>query len=98
LRYTQLLAPNVLLTLGGHNDPIMPGANMITSRKNESPRPGYLSYLLRIWRVEVRQRALWRASLECPHTGEKLGFADLEALHRYLQRETQQEGGDAAQS
>lgn len=46
----------------------------------------------------MREQTLWRASLECPHTGEQLGFADLEALYRYLRAETQQEGGGATQA
>ena len=57
-------------------------------------RRDYLSYLLRVWRVEVRERTVWRASLECADTGERVGFADLEALCRYLQVETLQAGGD----
>ena len=71
---------------------------MVRNRRDASPPSDYLSYLLRVWRVEMREQTLWRASLECPHTGEQLGFADLEALCRYLRVETQQEGGDAAQS
>jgi hypothetical protein len=76
----------------------MLGATMVKNRRDESPRSDYLSYLLRVWRVEVREQTLWRASLECPHTGEQLGFADLEALYRYLRAETQQEGGGATQA
>lgn len=68
---------------------------MTRTQKDESARRDYLSYLLRVWRVEVRERTIWRASLESPHTGERLGFADLEALCRYLRAETQQEGGGA---
>ncbi len=71
---------------------------MVRNRRDESQPSNYLSYLLRVWRVEVRDQTVWRASLECPHTGEQLGFADLEALCRYLKVQTQQEGGDAAQS
>jgi hypothetical protein len=55
---------------------------------------GYRSYLLRLWRVKVKQRAIWRASLECPNSGERKGFADLETLCRYLRDVTDQEGGD----
>jgi hypothetical protein len=68
---------------------------MTRIQKDESARRDYLSYLLRVWRVEVKERTIWRASLECPHTGEQLGFADLEALCRHLRAETQQEGGGA---
>ena len=45
---------------------------------------GYISYLLRLWRVKIEGEAIWRASLECPHTGEQQCFADLEALVRSL--------------
>jgi hypothetical protein len=68
---------------------------MTRNQKDESARRDYLSYLLRVWRVEVKERTIWRASLECPHTGERLGFAGLEALCRHLRAETQQEGGGA---
>jgi hypothetical protein len=65
-------------------------------RQDLKEQRDYISYLLRLWQVKTEGRAVWRASLECPHTGELQGFADLEALCRYLRGETQQEGGDAA--
>ena len=71
---------------------------MAKNQKDQSERRDYLSYLLRVWRVKVSERTTWRASLECPDTGERLGFADLEALCRYLRVETQQEGGDDPQT
>lgn len=49
----------------------------------------YLSYLLRLWRVTIAGRATWRASLECPHSGERLGFADLDSLWAFLQAQMQ---------
>ena len=39
-------------------------------------RRGYLSYLLRLWQADADGELVWRASLESPHTGERLGFAD----------------------
>ena len=48
-------------------------------------QPEYLSYLLRLWRVTIAGQVAWRASLECPHTGDKLGFADLHSLWDFLQ-------------
>ena len=45
----------------------------------------YLSYLLRLWKVKAAGETLWRASLENPITGERLGFPDLEALFTYLE-------------
>lgn len=71
---------------------------MARNHKDESEQRDYLSYLLRMWRVDVKERTIWRASLECPHTGEQLGFADLEALCRYLRVETQEGGGDDTRS
>lgn len=57
--------------------------------------PDYLSYLLRLWRVENHgeapgaDKAIWRASLESAHTGEKRIFASLDDLFEFLQKQTQ---------
>ncbi len=54
-------------------------------------RPDYLAYLLRLWRVNDNgesQQAVWRASVENPHTGERRGFASLDALLSFLRTET----------
>ena len=67
---------------------------MARKHRDRSEQRGYLSYLLRLWRVGVKERTIWWASLECPRTGDQLGFADVEALCRYLRVATQQEGGD----
>lgn len=48
----------------------------------------YLSYLLRLWRVNGEEKAVWRASLESPHTGERNGFASLDALVDFLRGQT----------
>jgi hypothetical protein len=48
----------------------------------------YLSYLLRLWRVSDEEKAVWRASLESPHTGERRGFANLAELSTFLEKET----------
>jgi hypothetical protein len=45
----------------------------------------YLSYLLRLWQEWDRLPAVWRASLEDPHTGERLGFADVAQLFAFLE-------------
>jgi hypothetical protein len=50
-------------------------------------QPVYLSYLLRLWRVTVAGQVVWRGSLECPHTGERLGFADPDSLWDFVQSE-----------
>jgi len=52
-------------------------------------RPGYLAYMLRMWQVEAEDGPVWRASLESPHTGERQGFADLEALFAFLTEKTE---------
>jgi hypothetical protein len=48
-------------------------------------KPLYLSYLLRLWTVKAASGTQWRASLENPMTGDRLGFSDLEALFTYLE-------------
>lgn len=51
-------------------------------------QPGdYVSYLLRLWRTSKENP--WRASLEDPRTGERLGFGSLEALFVFLREETE---------
>lgn len=42
------------------------------------------SYILRLWLVDQSQAADWRASLEVPETGKRIGFASLEQLFAYL--------------
>ena len=56
--------------------------------KGTPERRDYLSYLLRLWRVG-KQKAVWRASLESPHTGERIGFASLGDLFDHLTALTQ---------
>lgn len=60
-------------------------------------QPDYLSYLLRLWRVDgddaaqpTANQAVWRASLENPHTGERKGFASLEALFDFLREQAEE--------
>ena len=45
----------------------------------------YFSYLLRMWRTG--EHSVWRASLEDPQTGERVGFGSLEALWAFLRRQ-----------
>ena len=54
----------------------------------------YLSYLLRLWQVSGGDlpngdQHMWRASLEKPQDGDRLGFASLDALFAFLADETQ---------
>jgi hypothetical protein len=44
----------------------------------------HYSYLLRIWRIGASKTSDWRASLELPVTGKRIGFANLEQLFAYL--------------
>jgi hypothetical protein len=68
---------------------------MIHDTPNDTPeRRDYLSYLLRLWRVG-KEEAVWRASLESPHTGERIGFASLDALFAFLREQTDDEASAA---
>jgi hypothetical protein len=49
---------------------------------------GYKSYLLRLWESNENGKRLWRASLEKPGTGERQGFASLQALFAFLEEQT----------
>ena len=56
-----------------------------------SKRPlAYQSYLLRLWPVRDKGEAIWRASLESPHSGERYNFANLAELFAFLQRQAGQ--------
>jgi hypothetical protein len=48
----------------------------------------YLAYMLRLWQIGDEGKPTWRASLESPHTGERLGFASLDALVKFLEEQT----------
>ncbi|MBN2006197.1 MAG: hypothetical protein JXA21_22770 [Anaerolineae bacterium] len=50
--------------------------------------PHYLSFLLRLWQTQDRGHSVWRASLESPKTGDRLGFANLQELMIFLERQT----------
>jgi hypothetical protein len=56
--------------------------------------PDYHSYLLRLWRVNggaassSYREPVWRASLEHPLSGERVGFASVDDLVEYLRRQT----------
>jgi hypothetical protein len=59
----------------------------------------YLAYMLRLWQDYDAGKPAWRASLEDPHTGERHGFANLDALIAYLWEQVQdrQSEGEARQ-
>ena len=45
----------------------------------------YLAYMLRLWQAGSRDGLpVWRASLENPHTGERLAFGDAKDLTAFL--------------
>ncbi len=52
--------------------------------KDNRKAVNYLSYLLRLEHTEPSNWACWRASLEDPHTGARIGFANLEELFAFL--------------
>jgi hypothetical protein len=56
-------------------------------------RNRYLAYLLRLWQESAGDSPgsdppLWRASLQSPQSDERLGFASLEDLFTFLEKET----------
>jgi hypothetical protein len=51
-------------------------------------RWGYVSYLLRLWREKDGQTIWWRASLQDPHSGERVGFSRLDDLVAFLREQT----------
>jgi hypothetical protein len=62
-----------------------PGAKMSPEREGAGD---YFAYLLRLWREKGGQAGAWRASLQDPHSGEKLGFAHLDELVAFLRERT----------
>ena len=46
----------------------------------------YASFLLRIWCETETGESVWRASLEDPVRGRRIGFPNLEALFKYLKQ------------
>ena len=56
---------------------------MTTLTTNDPNTKKYRSYLVRLWRVETPGQS-WRASLEDPRTGQRIGFASLEQLFAFL--------------
>ena len=56
----------------------------------------YKAFLLRLWREG--ETDTWRAMLEDPHSGERIGFADLGRLFAFLTQETAEDDGDDSAS
>ncbi len=51
---------------------------------SNTEKPQRISFLLRMWCADETGRSDWRASLEMPETGKRIGFASLEQLFIYL--------------
>ncbi len=52
--------------------------------KTNPEKPQRISFLLRMWCEDEAGRSNWRASLEMPDSGKRIGFASLELLFVYL--------------
>jgi len=63
---------------------------MTTSTTSAPGKKKYRAYLLRLWRSETLDQG-WRASLEDPHTGERIGFASLEQLFAFLMEQVERD-------
>jgi hypothetical protein len=48
----------------------------------------YMSYLLRLWQTKSTGEFVWRASLESPRSGERMGVHRLEDLFAFLREQT----------
>jgi|GEM_PF-2036331 len=66
---------------------------MTHERQEAEETRDYVAYLMRLWREKGGESTKWCASLQDPHTGEKVGFASLEALFAYLRRVVAEEPG-----
>ena len=61
----------------------MPGSNGVHKIKKKQE---YLAYLLRLWRTGKGENARWRASLQDPHTGQRMEFASLDDAVAFLKQ------------
>src|SRR3954452_23169144 len=71
------------------NREAMPDIRDAPMTKRASKPPGYRSYILRCWEepslADGNHGAHFRFSLEDPHTGERQGFVNIQALTAFLQ-------------
>ena len=63
--------------------------NTTSDRSPDRELQPYVSYLLRLWQVRRDEGIIWQASLQNARTGERIGFATVEALLAYLQEQTE---------
>lgn len=61
---------------------------MTHERNGTGEVSGHVSYLLRLWREKGRASTWWRASLQDPLSGERVGFAHLDGLVAFLREQT----------
>jgi len=63
---------------------------VVVTKKPEEIREvrDYIAYLLRMWREKNGDSTRWRASLQDPHSGEKVAFTHLDNLFDFLRQET----------
>ena len=57
-------------------------------QKGPGELSGHYSYLLRLWREKGSASIQWRASLQDPHSGQRVGFAHLDELVAFLREQT----------
>jgi hypothetical protein len=57
-------------------------------QKGSAEVPDHVSYLLRLWREKCGQTTWWRASLQEPLSGQRVGFAHLDELVAFLRAQT----------
>ena len=65
---------------------------------NVQPNPSYVSYLLRLRRVQSATATRWVASVQNTATGEMLSFPSAEALVRFLLAEYDQRPADICEA
>ena len=60
-----------------------------------SDKPTDYSFILRLWQVQGEEvqgargeQWFWRASLDDPQTGDRVGFTNLETLFNYIREKT----------
>jgi hypothetical protein len=54
----------------------------------EDQAPDYLSFLLRLWRMQGQGADSWRVSVASPGNGERHGFSSLDEFFAFLRRQT----------
>lgn len=57
-------------------------------------KPGYLSFLLRMWSIETDSESIWRASLQDVESGEVQQFGSLNMMIKHLEQMSQTKEGE----